>query len=289
VKLRVALMLTPALGVVLVLFAGGLALAFLQSAGYFLAGGENSFTLRHYADLFTDPEFRTALLFSFWVATVSTLLSAVLGVLLAVSLRELAAYSPVFNTFLQIPLAVPHLAMAVVLLNLIAPGGMLARVAYAIGLIGAPGEFPQWTGDAYGVGIIAAYVLKETPFIALMTLAVLVRTGREYEAVARTMGASFWQRLRHVTLPMVAPGVVSASLVVYAFVFGAFEAPYVLGRPYPAMLAVVAQRKFMAMDLADQPEALALAFLMALAATGLVAAYLRLARILIGLERPAVL
>ncbi len=282
-------MLAPALGLILILFVGGLGLAFLQSVGYLPAAGDAGFTLRHYLSLFSGAEFRTALGFSLYVATVATAVSAVTGVLLAVALRELAGRGSLFSTLLQIPLAVPHLAMAVALINLIAPSGLLARLAYAAGLIDSPGAFPQLTGDAYGIGIIAAYVLKETPFIALMTLALLVRTGRDYELQARTLGASAWQRLRHVTLPMVAPGVVSASLVVFAFVFGAFEAPYVLGRPYPAMLAVVAQRRFMAMELVDRPEALAIAFLMALATSALVALYLRLARILIGLERPAVL
>ena len=47
------LMLSPALGVIGVLFVGGLALAAAQSFGYFAPTGENAFTLRHYAALET--------------------------------------------------------------------------------------------------------------------------------------------------------------------------------------------------------------------------------------------
>ena len=70
---------------------------------------------------------------------------------------------------------------------------------YAAGLIKAPLDFPVLVQDRYGFGIILAYVLKETPFIALMVLGVLVRLGDEYHSVARTLGASAWQRvaLRH--------------------------------------------------------------------------------------------
>ena len=92
-----------------------------------------------------------------------------------------------------------------------------------------------------------------------MVLGTLLRLGDEYHSMARTLGASSWQRLRYVTLPMVSPAVASSSLVVFAFVFGAFEIPYLLGRSYPAMLSVVAQRQFMNADLIERPAAVAIA------------------------------
>ncbi|MBK9313566.1 MAG: ABC transporter permease subunit [Acidobacteria bacterium] len=106
--------------------------------------------------------------------------------------------------------------------------------------------------DRYAVGIILAYVLKELPFIALMVLALLARLGDEYDQLAQTLGASRWQRLRHVTLPLIAPAVISSSVVVFSFIFGAFEVPYILGRPYPAMLSVIAQRRYLDVDLAQR-------------------------------------
>src|SRR5207253_4470669 len=108
-----------------------------------------------------------------------------------------------------------------------------------------PADFPALVNDRYGAGILIAYVLKETPFIALVTLAMLRRTAGEYELAAATLGASAWQRFRYVTLPLVAPSVISAALLVFAFIFGAFKVPFILGRPYPAMLGVEAQRRFL--------------------------------------------
>ena len=49
--------------------------------------------------------------------------------------------------------------------------GLLARFGFALGWIGEPAEFPAVVQDRFGVSIIVAYVLKETPFIALMVLA----------------------------------------------------------------------------------------------------------------------
>jgi putative spermidine/putrescine transport system permease protein len=287
-RLRIALMLLPALIVIGGLFAGGLVLVLAQSLGYFPPTGEEAFTLEHYRRLLLDQEFRASLQLTFVLSSMATAISAVAGLALALALRELARHSPVLNALLQVPLAIPHLSMAVVLINLIAPSGFIARITYAFGLVEVPADFPALIGDRNGLGIIIAYVLKETPFIALMALAVLVRLGDEYEQVARTLGASAWQRLRYVTLPLVAPAVVSASLVVFAFIFGAFETPFILGRPYPAMLAVIAQRRFTSDNLAERPEAIAVAVLITLISILLVWVYMRIARILIGVERPAV-
>jgi putative spermidine/putrescine transport system permease protein len=287
-RIQIWLMLLPALIVIGGLFAGGLLLISLQSLGFFPPAGDEAFTLEHYRRLILDREFRVSLRLTFILTSVATVISAVAGFGTALALREWARHSSILNALLQVPLAVPHLAMAVVLINLIAPSGLIARIVHAVGFVETPADFPALIGDRYGLGIIIAYVLKETPFIALMALAVMLRLGDEYEQVAQTLGASTWQRLRYVTLPMVAPAVVSASLVVFAFIFGAFETPFILGRPYPAMLAVVAQRRFTSTNLAERPEAIAVAIVIMLISILFVWVYQRIARIFVGIDKPAI-
>ena len=283
------LMLSPALAVIGVLFVGGLALAAAQSLGYFAPTDENAFTLRHYAALSGDGEVYASLWLTLKLATVATVISAVCALALALGLREFARRSRAVNLLLQIPLAAPHLAMAGALITVIAPSGLLARMFYAAGLIQQPADFPALINDRYGAGIVLSYVLKEAPFIALMTLALLARLGDEYEQAARSLGASAWQRFRYVTLPLVAPAVVSSSLIVFAFIFGAFEIPFILGRPYPAMLSVLAQQRYLDVNLTARPGAIALAVISTLLTAALAWAYLRLTRALIGLERPFIL
>jgi len=283
------LMLSPALAAIGVLFAGGLMLAAAQSLGYFAPAGENGFTLRHYVTLGDDREVYASLSLTLQLAAAATVISAAAGLALALGLREVARRSRAINLLLQIPLSVPHLAMAGALITVIAPSGLLARAAYALGFIQQPADFPALINDRYGAGIVLAYVLKETPFIALMTLALLARLGDEYEQAARVLGASAWQRFRYVTLPLVAPAVVSSSLMAFAFIFGAFEVPFILGRPYPAMLSVVAQQRYLDVNLAARPGAISLTVMSALLTGALAWAYLRLTRALIGLERPFIL
>ena len=280
-------LLAPASLVLLGLFAGGAALAIIQSAGFFWPIGEHTFTLSHYRAMLWNREFQASLLLTLAVAAVSSALSAAAGVALALSLRRIAEKWRLLNALIQIPIAIPHIVMAVLLLNVISQSGLIARITRAAGLIDSPNQFPVLVNDSYCISIIAAYVLKESPFIAVVALAMLARLGGEYEAVASTLGASPWQRFRYVTLPLLAPAVISASVIVFAFIFGAFEVPFLLGRPYPAMLGVVAQRRFTSIDLAERPDAIALSVLMSVITAALVWAYLKFARIHIG-ERPTI-
>ena len=279
------LLLTPASLVLLGLFAGGVFLAVVQSTGFFAPIGEHTFTLTHYSAMLLNREFQLSLFLTITVAAISTVLSAAAGVGLALSVRRLTGRWPLLNALVQVPIAVPHIVMAVLLLNVISQSGLVARIAYAAGLLATPNEFPVLVNDRYSIGIVAAYVLKESPFIAVVALAMLARIGGEYEALAATLGASRWQRFRYVTFPMLAPAVVSSSVIVFAFIFGAFEVPFLLGRPYPSMLGVVAQRRFTSIDLTERPDAIALSVLMAIITAACVWAYLKFTRVQIG-ERP---
>jgi putative spermidine/putrescine transport system permease protein len=164
---------------------------------------------------------------------------------------------------------------------------MLARAVFALGVIDAPSEFPVLVNDEAGIGIITAYAFKEVPFIALVATTLLARRGDEYDEIARTLGATTWQRFRHVTWPFLSPGVSAAALMIFAYVFSAFETPFLLGQPYPAMLPVVAQQRFMSVDLADRPAAMACALILTAIAAAVVRLYLGAAGQAAGRERPA--
>lgn len=254
------LMILPAMLVTGGLMLAGLAMAVLESLG--LADGSGSPTWSHFGNVLRDPEFHAGLGLSVWVASATTALSLALGLAIAIGLKPTLARSRSMAGFLQLPLGVPHLAVAVATLTLAAPTGVMARIAFALGLITGPDDLPPVLYDRYGLGIILAYTAKETPFLAVVAAALLMRLDDGYVAVAQTLGASPWQRFRYVTWPLIRPGVGAAALMVFAFVFSAFETPFLLGRPYPAMLSVLAQQRYATLELADRPSAVAMALIM---------------------------
>ena len=151
-------------------------------------------------------------------------------------------------------------------------------MAAVLGLIGEPADFPALLYDRYLIGVILTYVWKEVPFIALVVLAGLRGVAAELEEAAKTLGANAWQRFWYVIFPVIAPGVVAASLIVFAFTFGAFEVPYLLGQDYPTMLPVTAYKEYRSIELADRPMAMTINVLIALITAIFAAAYLRLSR-----------
>ncbi len=280
--LRIALLLGPAAVVIGVFFLGGVAQAVAQSFGYqpFLPGYH--WSADAYRAIWRDPAVHGSLWITLRVSVLSTVIAAALGVAGALAIRGLRCGRGWVTGLFQVNLAVPHLVGALCMLLLLGQSGVIARLAHSAGLSGSPAAFPQLTGDRFGWGIIAEYAWKETPFVGIIALAALSRGVADLENAARVLGASRWRRLRHVTLPLLAPPVAAASVLVFAFAAGSYEVPYLLGRPYPATLPVVALQDYRDTDLSVRPQAMAVAVVITLLTTVLVIAYLALAKRLSG-------
>lgn len=264
-------LLSPALAVVAILFGGGLSLGLVQSLGHLPAAGMSSLTLDHFARVLADPDFFKSLGLTLYLSLASTLIAAAISVAAALAFNALADRSRAVQFVFQIPLTVPHLVIAVAVVFMLAPSGMLARVLQATGLISSATDFPLLVNDPWGVGILAAYVWKEVPFITLMILAVLRAGGGGLLDVGRTLKAGRWQRFRHITLPTIFPSLGAASLIVFAYTFGAFEVPYLLGQTHPMMLPVWAYKAYSDVDLLSRPEGIAAGLVIAAVVTAAVA------------------
>ncbi len=268
------LLLAPALVVVGVFFVGGVAQAVLQSLGRQPLLGEPDWSLDAYRTTFADPAFRGSIWLTLRVTVISTALATGGGVAIALTVRRVARRG--MTTLLQSTLAVPHLVAALCVGLLLSPSGSISRLGAAVGLVPDAASFPELTGDAFGWGIIASYTWKEAPFIAVVALAALSPRVAELEDAARTLGAGFWSCLRSVTLPLITPPVVAASLLVMAFATASYEVPRLLGRPFPATLPVVAFERFRDPDLTARPQAMVIAVVLSGLTLTLAAAYLAL-------------
>jgi putative spermidine/putrescine transport system permease protein len=269
-------MLAPALTVIVCLFMGGLLFGLLQSLNYLPLIGERDLNLNAYASILGSRSFLRSFLLTFHIAFTSTLISTVLAVIVALALRGTFVGKRAMTFVFQLNLPIPHIVGAVALAQLLSQSGLLARGAALLGLIQDTSQFPILVFDPWGVGIIAEYVWKETPFIGVVLLSVLHSIGGEYEELARSLGASRWQRFRYVLLPLMMPGILSTSVIVFAFAFGAFEIPFFLGVAYPQALPVLAYRSYADVDLHARPEAMAMSVLIAAMIAGLVWVYMRL-------------
>ena len=276
-KVKIILSLSPALLIVILLFFGGIFYGLLQSLGYQPAIGKYEINLdAYYNVMFAERYsklFWTGLGLNLWVSFVSTFLAAVFALFGALAIRKTFFAKTIVNFIYSLNLPMPHLVVAVGMIFVFSQSGFLSRIVTQIGLISSPGDFPVIVKDRYGLGIILAYIWKESAFFFIILMSVLQSLGENYEELAQSLGANRWQRFRYVILPLVMPSLFSASIIVFAFSFGSYEVPALLGVNYPQMLPVMSFEFFLNPDLNARSEGMALSIIIAMIVMILVVLY----------------
>ncbi len=136
---------------------------------------------------------------------VTVLLETVIGFGMAVIMARAFRGRGLLRASVLVPWAIPTAVTAKLWFFIFAFAGILNKLL---------GTTILWTGSEWParVGIIIADVWKTTPFMALLILAGLqIIPGDVYEA-AKVDGVTAWQRLIHITLPLVRPALMVAIL-----------------------------------------------------------------------------
>ncbi|WP_093178961.1 ABC transporter permease [Variovorax sp. YR266] len=213
------------------LFAGPLLWSLAGSLG--LDQGLAGFTLEHYAQIFTRPALRSGLLVSIYYGVAPVLVTLVLSIGLALLLRRHFRGRAWFNGLYKIPMAVPGIIAALIVMTLAERGGFLDRLAAPFGL-----ALPRLVRDPWGVGVILTSVWKQLPFMTLVITGAFAAIPQEVSHAARTLGAGRWRTLLWVELPMALPGISAAVLLTFIGTMGSFAIPDLVGPPSPRPLAV---------------------------------------------------
>lgn len=176
------------------------------------SGMEPSFVgLDSYLLVFSEPRFLHALgrTFTFTIFAVAT--EVVLGVAIALILNRAFVGKSVAKLLLLLPLVATPIAVGIVFNLFYDPTiGLLNFALHALGL-------PQGLWISSENTVIASLVLVDvwqwTPMITLIVLAGLAGLSEEPVEAARVDGASEWQILRYVTIPMVMPVILMAMIL----------------------------------------------------------------------------
>jgi len=259
---KLVFFLAPGLLTIILLFGGGLVLGLLQALGYRPASTSH-LSLHHFINVISDPDFLRSMFITLYIAATSTVIAAIISIALSLILVKYESKSRIVSFALQLPLTVPHLVIAIAITLLLTPSGLISRLLSSLGIIASSASFPLLVNDTWSIGILLVYVWKEVPFITFMLLSVMINVGPELDEVGATLNLSPLKRFRHITLPLIAPNLGGACLIVFAFTFGAFEVPYLLGRTYPMTLPVWAYKNYSDVDLLARPEGIALGLIIA--------------------------
>ena len=182
-------------------------------------------TLKHYAKVVRDDFYLGVTLRTFRLSLIITAVCLVLGFPLAVIMSRAG---PRTRTVLLILIVLPLMTSVVIRtfgwLVILGPGGLLSLVLTQTGLADRPVSLMHTEA-----GIVIAMVQVLLPFLVLTTLGSMNRIPPDLEFAVRTMGAGFFTSLRHVTLPLSLPGLVSGSLLVFALSISSFITPSLVG------------------------------------------------------------
>lgn len=251
-------MVLPLLVFLVGLFLLGLVLGLVESFGWFPAIGLRTFTTEFYQKILTDPTVLQSLQFSLYTALTSSLLSAALGVLLSWVLLKTSRRKrrPLPGVF-RVPIYVPHIIVALFLFVLLTQSGLVARAFFHLGLISEMESFPRLIFDQNGVGIILAYLWKELPFMTYITYDVFRTLDDRYDAIAGSLGAGPWQKMRYIYLPQIWPSITSGFVMIFSYAFGTYEVPLLLGPTIPRALPILSYIYYSSVDLREHVFAMA--------------------------------
>ncbi len=169
-----------------------LPIAFTNSQ--FLSFPPRGFSLRWFETFLISPIWQAALMRSFSVALVTSIVSVLLGLGAALALTKLAPiWAKSLFVFLIAPLIVPRIAIAVGLFYL------FARMR----LVGTD------------LGLVIGHCVLAIPYVVVTLAAALKSFDWRLDDAARILGANAFTRLRTVMLPLIAPSVASAFLFAF--------------------------------------------------------------------------
>jgi spermidine/putrescine transport system permease protein len=165
----------------------------------------HAFTFDNWAHPFAYPGLGPALRTSLEIAALSSILATALGTLIALSLvRYQFRGRGLVNLLIFVPMTTPEIVLGASLLTLFLNRGIA-------------------TGFAT---ILIAHIMFNISYVVVTVKARLVGFDRHLEEAAMDLGATPWVTFRKVTLPLIAPGIMSAGLIAFALSVDDFVITY---------------------------------------------------------------
>ena len=214
------LLIAPALLFLLAVFVYpflyGLWLSFAPKAGPWFS---------NYAAFFSDPFQYDTIWTTLALALPVTIISLLVAIPVAFRVR-LMRRQRLLTTILVLPITLGTVLIAQGLLNYLGPQGWFSRTLMFLHLTGGP---VRLTHNYWGV--FASLLITGFPFTFLLTLSYVTGIDPALEQAGATLGASAWQRFRHIFLPLLVPGLAISFLLSFVQSFAVFPSAVLVGAP----------------------------------------------------------
>ncbi|MDZ4797435.1 MAG: ABC transporter permease [Bryobacteraceae bacterium] len=232
--------LAPGVVTLSLLFVAPLAIILLysfQSRGVY-GGVAPEFTGDNYSRI-ADGLYGAIFLRTFVLAGVATVGCLLLGFPLALFISRAGKRRNLYLQLVMLPFWSSFLVRTYAWMVLLRDTGLINTALTGLGLIREP--LPLLYNDgAVFVGLVYGYL----PFVVLPLYATLERLDKSLTEAAADLGASPWQTLIRVIVPLCAPGFRAAAVLVFIPCLGAYLTPDLLGGGKTVMAGNLIQNQF---------------------------------------------
>jgi putative spermidine/putrescine transport system permease protein len=180
--------------------------------------------------------YSTDILFTIVIITVSTVLIGILAALIGgyLVLGEHPIAVAALKWLYRWPLFIPFIVAAQCMRTFLAKNGMLNNALDTLGVIDAA----SLSGLLDWRGIIATFVWKETPFVALLVSGAMAVLDRSSIEAARNLGAGSLRVLVEILLPQVAGAMTVALVLAFVTMLSVLSVPIMISGGSPTMITV---------------------------------------------------
>jgi spermidine/putrescine transport system permease protein len=169
----------------------------------------HGFTLEWYVSLFTNDYLLEALMNSLIIAVGSTVLSTMLGTLTALAIRRNERWRGFVSGLMYMPILIPDIVMGLSLLVL----------------------FTQLYIPLGRLTILIAHITFSISYVFVIVSARFEGMNPHLEEAAMDLGAGPWETFRHVTLPLIAPGIIAGALISFTLSIDDFMISFFVSGP----------------------------------------------------------
>ena len=232
-----ALLILLALLIITPIFFGFLGF-FLPSFGYFPAMGRYDFDLSYFNSSFDLPGMSKSFKLSVFTGFFSTILALFFSQVILLNLFQTNIYNYI-RLIIAPLLALPHITMAVGLIFLFSPSGLIFRLIspWLTGFDRPPNLFI--IPDEYGIFLILGLLLKETPFFLLLSMSALEQSpARKVFNVGRTLQHSSFSTWFLLIFPIIYKKIRLVIFIVIAFAASVIDMSLLLAPSTPSTLAI---------------------------------------------------
>lgn len=189
---------------------------------------EGAFTFGNFSRVFADPLFQKGALYNLLIPVVSVAMEAIIGVALALWFYYMRGSKTLWRTVAIVPFAVPQIVYLLTMKLVFRQHGYLNSLLFNIA---GSGAVVNWFAPGSPLAVLLIMLIdawRVTPIVFLIVLVALEQIPTDYIEAARVDGASTWNIIRKIQLPLVVPALLVALSLRAVDAFRIFATPYVL-------------------------------------------------------------